>query len=317
LRDAGLYNTAPARAASSEQALRAAAACSKMDAMGDADKIEIQPLGEGDLAEAMRLKELARWNQTEADWRRLLRLEPRGCFAAWLDGRIVATTTTTSYGQDLAWIGMVLVDPAYRRRGIATRLMRAALDYLRGLKVATVKLDATPAGQPVYEALGFVREGLVERWEGVAPQSLSQAERLDAATMASVLALDRAAFGADRAGLLRSLAEDACVAPTVVRSGEGSLRGYALARRGTAADYVGPLVAEEANTALALLDATLAQLAGRRVYLDLHAGGPLSAAHLGARGFSKQRDLIRMRSGDSGLAGTSPLVALIAGPEVG
>jgi hypothetical protein len=29
----------------------------------------------------MRLKESAGWNQTEADWLRLLSLERRGCFA--------------------------------------------------------------------------------------------------------------------------------------------------------------------------------------------------------------------------------------------
>jgi hypothetical protein len=116
LRDGRLYNTAPARAASNAQGLRTAPACLKMSAMRDDDRIEVRPLGEGGLAAAMRLKELARWNQTEADWRRLLRLEPRGCFAAWLDGRIVATTTTTTYGRELAWIGMVLVDPEYRRQ---------------------------------------------------------------------------------------------------------------------------------------------------------------------------------------------------------
>jgi len=46
--------------------------------------------------------------------------------------------------------------------------MQAALDYLRGVGVATIKLDATPAGRPLYERLGFKEESLVERWEGIA-----------------------------------------------------------------------------------------------------------------------------------------------------
>ena len=49
---------------------------------------------------------------------------------------------------------MVLVDPQQRRQGIATRLMNVALDYLKD-KVATVKLDATAEGKPVYEKFGF------------------------------------------------------------------------------------------------------------------------------------------------------------------
>jgi len=84
--------------------------------------IETRLLFESDIPSAMRLKEAAGWNQTEADWRRLLSLQPEGCFAAVRDGRLVGTTTVTIYGE-LAWIGMVLVDREYRRQGIASGLM--------------------------------------------------------------------------------------------------------------------------------------------------------------------------------------------------
>src|ERR1041385_2237710 len=104
------------------------------------EHIEIRLLFESDIPAAMRLKEAAGWNQTEDDWHRLLLLEPNGCFGAGKDGALVGTTTTTTYGSELAWIGMVLVDPEYRRHGIAARLMSVALDYLDG-KVETIKLD--------------------------------------------------------------------------------------------------------------------------------------------------------------------------------
>src|SRR4026209_2214962 len=129
--------------------------------------IEIRLLFESDVPAAMRLKDAAGWNQTEADWRRLLSLEPNGCFAAVKEGRLIGTTTTTTYGNDLAWMGMVLVDPQQRRQGIATRLMNVAIDYLKD-KVATVKLDATAQGQPLYEQLGFQFESVLERWIGTA-----------------------------------------------------------------------------------------------------------------------------------------------------
>src|ERR1044072_3229757 len=105
--------------------------------------LETRLLFESDIPAAMELKEAAGWNQTEDDWRRLLRLEPNGCFGAVQNGRLVGTTTTTTYKYDLAWIGMVLVDPQNRRQGIAASLMEPALGYLKG-KVASVKLDATP-----------------------------------------------------------------------------------------------------------------------------------------------------------------------------
>src|SRR6185295_11353081 len=93
-------------------------------------EIEVGLLRESDLPAALRLKELAQWNQTERDWLRLLRLEPNGCFCVSLDGELVATTTTTTYGRELAWIGMVLVDPKRRQLGIATKLMQFTIESL-------------------------------------------------------------------------------------------------------------------------------------------------------------------------------------------
>src|SRR5215467_1002644 len=100
---------------------------------------EIRLLFEADIPAAMELKEAAGWNQTKEDWRRLLLLQPDGCFGAIKDRRLVGTTTTTIYGE-LAWIGMVLIEPQHRRQGIAVKLMAVALDYLKD-KVDTIKLD--------------------------------------------------------------------------------------------------------------------------------------------------------------------------------
>src|SRR5438105_15360698 len=104
---------------------------------------EIRLLTERDIPAGMRLSKLAGWNQTETDWLRVLRHDPQGCLAASLNNRVVGTATSTAYGSDLAWIGMVLVDPNYRRRGIATELMQVTLRNLRARGVKTIKLDAT------------------------------------------------------------------------------------------------------------------------------------------------------------------------------
>ena len=49
---------------------------------------------------------------------------------------------------------MVLVTGRYRRRGLATPLMRRAMDDLAQSRLVPV-LDATPDGRAVYRALGF------------------------------------------------------------------------------------------------------------------------------------------------------------------
>ena len=276
--------------------------------------IDIRLLFESDIPSAMRLKEAAGWNQTEADWRRLLSLEPNGCFGAVRDGRLVGTTTTTIYGE-LAWIGMVLVDPQHRREGIATKLMSVALKYLNN-KVETIKLDATALGQPVYETFGFTVESQVERWAGTANSTRHETPAvMNDETVRELLNLDRLAFNADRSELIETLIDDACVAPVLIRAEDGALSGYALARSGTNKTYVGPVVAKDQDMTEKLLDHMLSQLPGHEVYLDVNRECIVDTGVLDDRGFVKERDLIRMAKGPS--QKTSPLVVAIAGPEVG
>src|SRR5690242_1828349 len=178
------------------------------------EHIEIRLLFESDIPAAMRLKEAAGWNQTEDDWRRLIKLEPTGCFAAIRNGELVGTTTTTTYKDELAWIGMVLVDPQSRRQGIATKLMETGLDYLKG-KVATVKLDATPQGKLVYEKFGFEVESTVERWSGNLESTSTDrgGEVLSVELRDELMVLDQRAFNADRSTLMDSLIDDSVVPP--------------------------------------------------------------------------------------------------------
>jgi len=276
-------------------------------------QVEIRLLIESDIPAAMQLKEAAGWNQTEDDWRRLLLLEPNGCFCALKDGRLVATTTTTTYGDELAWIGMVLVDPQHRRQGIAAKLMSVALDYLRP-RVGTVKLDATALGQPVYERFGFQVESLVERWSGAGNSRGRDDTNTD--SLREILALDRAAFNADRSKLIEALISGSVVPPVLVRDADGALSGYALARHGTRANYVGPVVAKDPQQVETLLDEVLSQLGDSRVYIDLNRECSAPTSLVSDRGFVKERDLIRMTSGRPS-AKTSPLIVAIAGPEIG
>jgi GNAT superfamily N-acetyltransferase len=278
------------------------------------ERIEIRLLFDTDIPAAMKLKEAAGWNQTEADWHRLIKLEPNGCFAAIENDQLVGTTTTTTYQDDLAWIGMVLVDPQHRRRGIATRLIHRALAYLDG-KVAVIKLDATAEGSPVYEKLGFKTESLVERWRAsVKSRSIEREDTTN--NLNALLALDRRAFTADRSRLINYLIDDSLISPVLVRDESGSLTGYALARVGTKAIYIGPVVTTDTAHVENLLDRILGQLSGSSVYIDFSNECGVNSSVLADRGFVKERDLIRMSFGSHSVK-TSPLVIAIAGPEIG
>ncbi len=53
------------------------------------------------------------------------------------------------------YIMNVVTDPAYRRRGLARRLMQVALAWLDEWGIQRAELHATDMGRPLYEELGF------------------------------------------------------------------------------------------------------------------------------------------------------------------
>ena len=126
--------------------------------------MRLRVMTEQDVAGGLHLNTLSGWNQTAADWQRFLKNSPHGCFVMEDDGKIEGTATTINYGNRFAWIGMVLVDPEYRKQGIGTQLLKKTVEYLDEENIRSMKLDATPQGKPIYTKLGFVEEYEIERW---------------------------------------------------------------------------------------------------------------------------------------------------------
>jgi GNAT superfamily N-acetyltransferase len=264
-----------------------------------------------DRADLMRLKESAGWNQTAEDWERLLKLEPEGCFGLERDGVLVASATALTYGQDLAWIGMVLTLPEHRGHGYARRLMERAMAFAESRGVARVGLDATDMGFELYRRFSFAPVSIVERWErpgldgAVAPAAVAE--------WAPDPALDRTAFGTDRSRLLENLA----------REGAASVpgEGYAMGRAGSQAAHFGPCVARSADAARQLLAWFLARHPEQTSYWDIPADNQAAVALAEANGFQRVRQLTRMlrelRPVAPGNAPDHSLVFAIAGFECG
>ena len=196
---------------------------------------------------------------------------------------MIGTAATIAYGDRLAWIGMVIVAEAYRGQGIGGLLLKGACDLLDRRKVACIKLDATPAGEPLYARHGFVRERALERWELNGPAAVANRGEAEPISDA-VIGLDSVLFGADRQALAASLKRDWPEAAIEVREA-GEVRGYALGRRGSRADHMGPWMARDEHAAARLLDAFLDRSARGRVFIDCVVDHPFARRLLAARGF--------------------------------
>jgi GNAT superfamily N-acetyltransferase len=261
---------------------------------GDAGAPKIRLIQPFDMPAAMRLKESANWNQTQQDWERLMKIEPEGCFGLVQDGVLAASATSLTYGNDLAWIGMVLTLPEYRKRGYGRMLMIRALEFIESRGIAKAGLDATDMGYPLYESLGFVNESVVERWERPAdlePVTGAAFERWEYDR-----GLDLPAFGANRSAFLESLAEQESTAIP----GEA----YAIGRPGSRAAYFGPCVSRSADAARQLLLWFLSRHPGELIFWDLLTDNPQAVALAQEHGFRPVRRLTRMVRN---VCGTEPL----------
>jgi len=114
-----------------------------------------------DMDSLMKLKDAEGWNQLDEDWALLIGYKESVNLVAVLDDHIVGSITAINYNNTVAWIGMILVDRDYRGRRISKLLLREAMDKLDNCR--SLKLDATPAGRPVYLKSGFIDEYTLHR----------------------------------------------------------------------------------------------------------------------------------------------------------
>jgi GNAT superfamily N-acetyltransferase len=259
---------------------------------------EIRTMRHEDIETGLELCRFAGWNQIRSHWEVLLALAPDGVLVAEVDGQVRATASAVSHGGRTGWIGMILVHPDFRGRGIATSLMNRCIAHLRGLRVGGIKLDATDLGRPVYLKLGFKDERAICRYVGKRvslPSSLGGVRPIASTDWPIIARTDRAAFDADRTALLKLLHAQGHSA--VVAAGP-TIQAYGFARRGFHASSIGPVVAADPESARGLIVHLLDKLPEGEVYWDFMPDNAPCRELAESLGFTVARKLMRMYLGE-------------------
>lgn len=279
------------------------------------DDIALRIMTPADIEAGLRLTRAAHWNQLRRDWEMFLERSPDKCFVAEKGEEVVGTAATIRYQECFSWIGMVLVDPAERGRGIGKELFRQAVDALAGERC--IRLDATPAGERLYLKFDFQKEYGIRRMEAEAPrfEPESVARPIVDADLAAISRLDREAFGADRSFLLRWIWEGAPEYAWVVE-GKAGIKGYVLGRHGFNFEHLGPIVASSSKNAQALVCSGLKAVSGKRVIIDAK-DEPEWLGWLSASGFRERRPFTRMYRGAKPRAARPEAQWGFLGPEFG
>ena len=217
------------------------------------------------------------WPHRAEDWQIVLQLG-RGIAALDDIGRVLGSAMWFPQEDGFATVGMVITSPRLQAQGAGQTLMRYALRELDGYDLG---LNSTRAAKRLYLSMGFQPEATVYQCQGeaVAPPALTlpagcTLRRLTEADLPALSALDRAAWGAGRAGLLAQLM---ALSEGVGLFREGALSAFALCRPFGRGHVVGPLVAPDAAEAIAVFAPHVAAHAGRFLRIDTREGvGPFA-----------------------------------------
>jgi GNAT superfamily N-acetyltransferase len=238
-------------------------------------EITYRRMMDSDLPAAHRLSQAVRWPHRLEDWQFVHRLGSG--FVAERDGEIIGTALCWSQGSQYASLGMIIVSPEAQGKGIGRALMESVLGEIGERNTL---LFATPAGQPLYERLGFKAIGQVHQHQGtvvqpeiVAPPTGERIRPLGANDRARLIELAAGGAGMPRATILNELLQ---VAEGVVLDSYGELVGFALMRRFGHGYAIGPVVAPDPERAKAMISYWVGARVDSFVRIDVHDSSQLS-----------------------------------------
>ena len=288
--------------------------------------VVIRPLTKGDVNSVLGLTKQEDWKEyIPLDIVRYLECEPNGCFIAEDRRKPIGHVFSISYGK-AGWIGLLIVHPDHRGRGVGTMLMITAINYLKRIGIETIRLEAVPEAVRLYQRLGFVEEFDSLRFckelkpERVHAKSLrKEAFIVQKEDLKKLARFDSKYFGANRLKVLERLYRDYPKNCLAIREGRGII-GYTIGRKTLKGYWLGPWVCDPTRLDIA-----------RRLFLscvgaldvkgELRLGMP-AVNSSGIRlmmdlGFRQVSKSVRMVWGKHEYSGKPEGVFGIGGPEKG
>lgn len=199
---------------------------------------------------------------------------------AHLAAELVGGGATTSYDGRFGFMGLFIMRPEFRGRGLGDHLWHARLGLLRDRLEpgASIGMDGVFAMQHYYAEGGFEFSHRNLRFEADIPPAATSAAvdphvvPLSTVALDDVLAYDRRCFPAPR----RTFVEAWISQPDAMAVGyvDDVLRGYGVARRCRSGSKFGPLFADDGDVAEALFTALSGFAAGGPAFLDAPENQP-------------------------------------------
>ncbi|MBA7712778.1 hypothetical protein ES703_121768 [subsurface metagenome] len=197
-------------------------------------------------------------------------LDPKGCFAGFLDGKMVSSITAVQYQRRYGFMGLYIVAPEYRGRGYGLAIWKHAINYLtKDIGVECIGLDGVLANEALYQTWGFQTSYKICQYKYVVNRTFKRrCPAISEKHFQDIANYDLKVFMVDRASFLHDF-----VFKTGAKTSEayiaGKLAGFAAARPCSEGYKIGPLFADDIEVAGILIESLLAGLPGQTVFIEV------------------------------------------------
>lgn len=238
-------------------------------------------------------------------------------YGVWNERKeLIASAAIILYGEKLASIGMVIVHPDYKGRGIGKIITEACVKSVSAH--TPIMLIATDEGKPLYEKLGFRAVSYVSKYicnsynaKDYCVRNEDYVMNYEEGDLEKIIKIDEYAFGTNRKEFLkkRIMQSKQCV---VAKNTEENIIGYGLSIQTPENKIIGPVVAKNNAMAMRIVH-DLAREHHGKLRIDVPEGKNDFVNQLEAVGFQKVNiPPIMMRNSNRLLKRNSELYSIAA-----
>lgn len=223
--------------------------------------------------------------------------DPEGFFHSKDGARTVATISVVRGSGSLAFIGLYIVDPAYRGKGHGLELWDEVLPRFDGM---TLGLDSVPEQVRTYASDGFESAHGNARYSArrlAGPEGDVGIEPASSVAFGDLVAYDAAHFFGPRPGFLESWIGGEGREAVVTVDG-GAITGFAASRKTSAGHRIGPVFADDPRLARGMI-LELASRARGPVAIDIPQPNRAAVELVTDLGMSRSFETTRMYRGEA------------------
>ena len=214
-----------------------------------------------DLDEILNWAAQEGWNPGVDDANAFFATDPEGFFVAENDdGTPIASISVVNHSADFSFLGLYLVRPDHRGKGIGYGLWKHAIAHAKG---RTIGLDGVEAQQENYIRSGFVHAGGTTRFTGdIRGVECGRARLASPDDIPDLIDREKRASGIAKPGYLREWFSNTPDRKTFLLAELDGPCGFVTVRACRTGAKIGPLLAENEHVARRLIMHAAAQFAG-------------------------------------------------------